>query len=335
MAVKLCRAALFAFALVSLGSCQVFQFILGSVFPSTVTLLKGQANLSSAITASEAHSFRLRSINAGGTVYVVLSGTTAADGNIMMFFDADLNSKLKVPFTLGQQLGVFADGSGQVVAGNKIFSQDLSTSSTFSSAVVSAGPGLGVDGFLAGNVSPVDVIINSAGPSLTLQYQTFTDPVTASQTLSTPVVVTLSANPSNSNLQILAVLDDGNPTGNVVVVMGTQRNNGNQPPGTSYFLTIAKTAFASGGVPTNLEDTAPHRDGLEPTSFGFEDGKIIAYDTASSGYVRIDPATADTVGSFYSHIDPQDVLFSYPPSSGSFYTFDPNSRVLSKYSKWW
>ena len=286
------RAWLLCATVLLLGSCNVLEVIFGSVFPGTVTLLKAQQNLSGAITVNDDSGlFTLRAFTAGASAYVVLSGTTAADGNVMFFYDGDLNGLVKKVTLGGTQTsyGVFADSTGQVVAGTELFSSDLSTVAPFvGGADVRSGPGVGVDAFYSSASSTIFQVV-SFGTSSMFQYDTWPgtfSPATGAAT--GPVSVPLSTNPSTS-LQVEAVLDDGSPGGNAVIVVGPGFVNGNQPPGTSYFLTIAKSSFGAGSVPANLVDTAPHRDGLDPDSFGFEDGKILAYDTSSSSYVAIDP----------------------------------------------
>jgi hypothetical protein len=339
MAMRLLRAALLSVALLPLGSCSFFQFLLGSVFPSTVTLLKAQVDLSSRISSDDSHSFSIRIVASAGKDYVVLSGTTGVQGNVVMFFDTDLNLVTRLTTLLIDHFAVFADSTGKVLAGNTLFVPGLASSSLMNTAKVLASNGVGVDGFYAATAPPSDVIFQSQGSSPSFTYQTFSDPLTASQNPSAQISVTLSATP-NSNFEMRAVLDDGTPNGNAIVVMVAPNgsNNNSSSPGTSYFLTIPKTAFTSPTttVAANLVDTAPHRDGLDPNSFGYADGHVIAYDTTIASFVLIDPAAPATVGkSFYSHVDPSEVQFAYPVSSGFYYTYDPSSRALSKYVKWW
>jgi hypothetical protein len=336
VAVKLVRIAFLCCVLLSLAACPVFQFLLGSVFPSTVTLLKAQVNLSSVITSDQADGFVIRVVRSAGKDYVCLSGVLGSQGNVMMFFDSDLNLLMTVPTSFTEGFGVFADSSGQVVGGNTLFGPGLAGSTLFTNIQVLPSATVGVDGFpvVDPTVTPSDVTILSQGTSSTLSYQVFTDPLAVGQTLGGTTPVLLSA--SGVSLQVRAVLNDGSLSGNVFVVLAEPSSNDSSRPTKSYFLTIPKTSFITPNVVApNLVDTAPHRDGLDPNSFGYADGHLIAYDTTIASYVLIDPSSGTTVGSFYSHVDPAQVLFAYPASGGFFYTFDPDSIALSKYAKWW
>jgi hypothetical protein len=60
----------------------------------------------------------------------------------------------------------------------------------------------------------------------------------------------------------------------------------------------------------------------------------MAYDKGSSRYVRIDPANASTQKSLYS-TSPSNTRFAYRIGGGEFYTFNTDSRILTKYVAWW
>jgi hypothetical protein len=151
-------------------------------------------------------------------------------------------------------------------------------------------------------------------------------------TVQTGSTATLSA--SMSNLSINAVFDDGNPAGNVILVI-SQSGSTNNDSVTGYFVTIPKTAFTAGPFPMTPLDSAPHRDNLSKESFGFANGSVFAYDTKSSSYIRINPADASIQSSFYSGSKNQQPRVAYRVSGGSFYSFDTNTRILTKYTAWW
>jgi hypothetical protein len=325
-AARTARYCLVLFAVLTLGSCQVLEFVFGSVFPSTTVLIKGQASLAAQIPSANNTPFSVRVIETGGFGYVVVIGTLTDTGITAFFFDLNLNPK--ATYTGLAANGVGVDSNGLIALGSTLLNPDLSPNGTMPApSSLGSDSSAGVDTFAtaaAGN--------NLAGWSLsgaTFGYSGFNSSW-AGVAVAPPV---LSA--TMSSLQIDAVLDDGGA--NVVLVIspssgnGNNGNNGNNV--TAYFLTVPKATFPSGL--TNLLDTAPHRDNLDGRSFGFAQTSVFAYDLGSNSYVRIDPATASTQASFYSGTDPSNVQFAYRVSGGSFYGYDSKTRQLTKYSAWW
>jgi hypothetical protein len=307
-----------------LGSCGVLQFIFGSVFPSTLTLAKAHADLSGQIDAGYGSSFRVRVVETGGYGYVVITGQLPTTGNSMFFYDLDLNLKLSLTGpTAPAGTGVMADASGKINAGGTLLNADLSTTGSAGIVVNVNGNG-GNDGFVANGRNVTNIYCPSSN---TLYYMHYASDWTGGT--SPAPLPTLSS--SIFNLQVDAILDDGNSLGNVVLVIGQSGSGDNV---TRYFVTIPKSDFTS-TVPPGLLDLAPHRDNLERDSLGFANGSIFAYDKSSFSYVRINPADASAQSSFYSSVRPQETRFAYRVSGGSFYEFDAKSRVLTKYAAWW
>lgn len=323
---RLFRIALVCLALLFLGSCGVLQYIFGSIFPSTLTLAKAQADLSGLIEPDFGNSFSVRVVETGVYGYVVIAGSTPMNGNVMYFYDLDLNPKLTLTSPTLTGTGVMSDVNGQIKAGNILLNADLSSPVTQSSVV-------GGNAGIAGNDGVVFSTLNNLtnfycpGSSFTLSYTSYLSTWTTG-TLYTPVLSSIM-----SNLQVNAVLDDGNPTGNVILVFGQSGSSGDV---TRYFVTLNKTDLVPPGIfPTSPLDSAPHRDNINSESLGFAQGSIMAFDSKSSSYVRINPADGSTQSSFYTGTRSQQPRFAYRVSGGSFYGFDTRTRILTKYSAWW
>jgi hypothetical protein len=328
LAARTARYCLVLLAVLSLGSCQVLQFVFGSVFPSTTVLIKGQASLAAQIPSTNNTPFSVRVIETGGFGYVVVIGTLTDTGITAFFFDLNLNPKATYTGLAGNGVGV--DSNGLIVVGSLLLNPDLTPHLSGSIAPVSLGSdeSAGVDTFeiaVAGN--------NLAGWSMsgaTFNYAVYNN-AWANQANTGP----LPLSGTISSLQIDAVLDDGGANVILVVSPSTGGNNGNNGNNvTAYFLTVAKATFSYSTL-NLLLDSSPHRDNMEGRSFGFAQGSIFAYDVGSSSYVRIDPATASTQASFYSGNDPSNVQFAYRVSGGSFYGYDSKTRQLTMYSAWW
>ena len=327
MAVKALRAAAVLTAVLSLGSCEVLALLFSSVFPASATLLKAQADLSGPIPSNSGNLFSVRVVESPPYGYVVVARYTASTGNTEFFYDLDLNPAKTLTGLTGS--GVTADLSGKILAGNQILkAADLSTLGTASTTVNSNVGFQGNDGFITTTSNPNVVNLSMAAGS-TISYT----PCPASWGTASPVTSSPLSN-TLSNLQIRAVLDDGLQTGNVVLVFGPPSSGDTT---TCYFLTITKSQFTTSpsGIAALLLDSAPHRDGLETNTLGFAQGSVFAYEKSSSSFVRIDPATGSTQSTFSSQTDLSSVRFAYRASGGSFYSFDTNTRVLTKYTAWW
>jgi hypothetical protein len=332
MAIKLFRIVLVSLALALLGSCSVLQFIFGSVFPATLTLTKAQADLSNLIGAGNGSSFSIRVVEAGSKGYVVVEGSVQGAAKSIFVYDLDLKLKLSLTgATAPLGIGVMADANGQIRAGGALYSPDLLTSAV-GGPVINGNFGSGNDGFLLNNPpveNAVNISINTTVNPNTLDF----DHYHADWTLSDHHSVAISA--SLTSLQIDAVLDDGNPSGKVIFVISQSNSGGNGDNVTRYFVTIAKSDMAAGTVPLDLVDTAPRKGNLKGGTIGFADGNIFAFDNKTSSLVRIDPADLSTRESLALGNNKNELRYAYSISGGTFYSFDTNSLILTKYVAWW
>jgi|GEM_PF-2705404 len=332
MAIRLFRVVVVSLAVLLLGSCNVLQYIFGSVFPSTMTLAKAQVDLSKLIPASNNGSTYLRLVETGGYGYVVVVSSPQQSTPSMFFYDLDLNPiKSFTGANAPASSGIMVDVNGQIMAGGTLRNPDLSIVPAGTTQPLNA-VGSGVDGFVAGSINVANISNSSSSEILTWTTYTsgWANVSSLSGTLSTGA----------SNLRINALFDDGNPAGNVIMVISQESSNGNNGNTvTGYFLKIPKSAFISAGAfpgPPPFDAPPPHRDNLDGNSFGYANGSIFAYDTKTSSYVRINPADASIQSSFSSASNNnQQPVFAYRLSGGSFYSFDTNTRILTKYTAWW
>jgi len=335
----LARAAAVGLLVLLLGSCSVFQFIFGSIFPATATLQKGQADLSGSITASDGNSYDLKVVDAGGSICVVLVGTPGGASTSTAFvYDSGLTLKRTLTGLTGN--GVMFDGfTNQILVGGvELNPSDFSMAATQPPAGFAfyggSGNG-GIDGFFSstglGNVGGLSIALGSSG-----LYSEYFNATWNSAAHTAPPTYPPVLSATITNVALDAILDDGNPAGNVVLALSPPNSNSNNSTVTTYFLTLSKASFVSSApAQAGLLDTAPHRDGLETNTFGFAQGSIVAWDKSAASWVRIDPVTMATTASFYSAADPSHFRFAFPVSGGTFYQFDPTSRVITEYAAWW
>jgi hypothetical protein len=333
MAIRILKTLVLSLAVLLLGSCDVLQYIFGSVFPSTLTLVKAQADLSGMIDAAYSGSFNIRVVESGTYGYVVVSGSNPTTGvNSMFFYDLDLNLRLDLS---GAQApagtGVMAGANpGEIAAGMAIYDSKLSPiGGNPGDVTLNSTSGAGNDGFVIDNsgTNTNAVNISVTGNTLTFtHYQPtwgFLDPH------NTVLSASLSA------LELDAVFDDGDPSGNVIFVVSQP---GSSDSGTRYFVSESKLAMSAGTVPANPLDTVPpppHRDNLRRDSLGFANGSIFGYDKSASSFVRINPVDASTQESLSLGDSKDKVTYAYRLSGGSFYSFDTNTRILTELVPWW
>jgi hypothetical protein len=318
-------------AVLSLGSCGVLNYIFGSVFPATAMLAKAQADLSGAIAPGNGSSYHVRVVETGGYGYVVVIGNQSS-GSIAYVYDLDLNLLATIPNLTGN--GVTVDATGKIALGNILLTPGTLAQSpnispnvgavSINSINTNSGDAGGVDGFI--------IVVTGAKELITqLSFNTtypnalggwFYD--TGWNQLSSAQSFTLCS----GGLQASAVLDDGVPADNLIVVLRTPGDGGNNT--TCYFIPVVKLGLTGGTA-----QSSPSRSDLEPSSFGFANGCIMAYDLSSASFVRINPADGSTQSSLYSATDPKNVTFAYRVNGGSFYGFDQTSRILTKYATWW
>ncbi len=329
MAIRLFRIVVLILAVLLLGSCNVLQFIFGSVFPATLALVKAQTDLSKLIPANNNGSTYLRLAEVGGHSYVIITGSPSPSKYFAYFYDSDLNlTKSLTGASAPLGTGVMVDASSLIAVGNKLFNTaDLSLATAIPATVYAQGNS-GTDGFVYSGSNYIGIIISSPPATNTLTYSFLAgDWSSGSQTTKT-----LSAN--TFGLQLNAVFDDG--AGNVIMVISQGSSGGNNNDTVNaHFVTVPKSAF-TGTFPTNPYDSAPQRDNLVSESFGFANGSIFAYDSKASSLVRINPADASTQNSLpLGSNNKGQVKYAYSLSGGTFYTFDTDARILTKYVAWW
>ena len=329
MAIRLFRVVVVSLAVLVLGSCDVLQYVFGSVFPSTLTLIKDQADLSGMIAASNSGSTYLRLVETGGYGYVIVTGSPSPSEYFAFFYDLNLKLVKSLTGTSAPQgTGVMVDAGGRIAVGNEFFNPaDLSFAGNNSATVYAQGNS-GTDGVLSNGQNVIGIFVNPSSSNM-LSYTYYAAAWTGGST-PTPLP-TLSS--STFGLQVNAVFDDG--AGNVIMVISQGSSGGNNDTVNARFVTVPESAF-TGTFPTNAFDSAPQRNNLVSGSFGFADGSLFAYDNKASSLVRIRLSDAGTQNSLpLNNNNISKVRYVYRLSGGAFYTFDTDSRMLTKYVAWW
>ena len=335
------RLAALGAMVLSLAACDAAVFVLDSVFPATTTLQSGRADLSGVIGSGEGDSFKLRVVEGATKTWVVLMSTGGSGTGGARAYIYDTSLTLLKSLTGKLSNGVVFDGSGVmydgindlVMIGNvELEPADLSVSSTQPPSgftLPGVGGNAGVDGFFSRtdgyNVTDIGIEQGTSNLDSTVYNGTW-------NSLARPASYPPTLSSASGGYTLQAVLDDGRSMGTVYLAISKQDNEV-----TLYFVNLAKTAFSSLGGADTL-DSAPHRDNLQFKSLGFAQGCITGLDSVTNSFVRIDPETMATKGSFYSPSGPgnsSSIRYAYRTDGGSFYSWDPNTRVITELTAWW
>jgi hypothetical protein len=332
-AVGVLRAAAVLASALALGSCNVLQFIFGSVFPTTLTLIQSRVDLSSKITADYRSSYVLRVVEAGAYGYVVLT-PTGSSGALFPIFFMDLDLNLKKTLTGATSGGVALDGfTGDIVVGNQVLNpSDLTLVATMPYDSYRAQGTQGPDGFYSPTPGRNVANVSMSYGGNTLGFDNFD--ASWNRTTASPGPALSS---TQKNLFVSAVLeDDSRPADPVILAV----NPGGVPYPTTYFVSVHRDYFdtSSYAGAAGLLDSAPHRDNLLANTIGLSSGRIIGWDFSLQSFVSLDPATLETTGSFYApgnRDSSTQIRYAYRVSGGSFYSFDPQTCVVTEYKAWW
>jgi hypothetical protein len=117
----------------ALGSCTLVDFALSSTFPAAATRMTARRDLSILVSSSDASSFSMGDVTAGGREYVILSSGLQSDGTRLIIMDTGLTILLTLtsrdPAGWGGLLGnapARLDATGQILIGNVAFPTNAS-----------------------------------------------------------------------------------------------------------------------------------------------------------------------------------------------------------------
>jgi hypothetical protein len=334
----LVRALLCLSCLLALGSC---GFLLGTVFPEDLTQVSARIDLSGKIPREAANSFALSAVTADGVDYVVLASNLARDGIDVFFMDRQLNvisvysyDELNEPYvsTEGPQGNLaMVDCNSLIVVGNRWFqpSKDGFTLLTQPSATVGVSPwNLG---FAAPSLNRnIDNLSMSSGYSI--NYSVWAGDWSSRSTPPTAIDVSTDTNKkynlvglfSDPALQaaILVLHDESAPYDDYFVLPWTEFSPSLTGPllnnySASHFTIIRTeqnvTGYAQSGI-----------IGFSPSGGDQRSGEMVRFDL--SGNKTSDSLRVNKL---------QDVQNAYLISGGCYYSYNRETRVVTKINAWW
>jgi hypothetical protein len=132
-----------------------------------------------------------------------------------------------------------------------------------------------------------------------------------------------------------AFADPGDDAGNTALLVFEDLASS-----TDYFVQVPKVPDLAGGWPalpilSNPQYPQFKKANLDGSSISVTAQGFVGYDNSTQSWIRFLPSAPDTVQSLYvgNHDSSQGVAFSY--GGDYFCTFDPATRALTRYEKWW
>jgi hypothetical protein len=319
----------------ALGSCQLVGFALASTFPAAATQMTAWRSLSSLISASEASSFSISDVTAGGREYVILSSGLPTGGVRLIIMDAGLDIILTLTAQdiagLGGSLDsapAKLDAMGRVLVGNVLFSANAS-GLVFPPAIFPVPQGAGFQSPVGGSCNFISFSAFGNSFSYTQYYDTWlftgtwTFPVRA-----LPAV--------NTNFSVHAVFSDPDPSRQIALFVLSDAGDS-----LDHYLVVPLADLNGGFLSFPLQDFYEvfTRPSGNPDLLGYSNGGLIRFvpggsNPGAGAFVRSDLSGADQPNQLpYFNLPAMREAFS--PSGGAYFNFDLDTRIVTRLTAWW
>jgi hypothetical protein len=328
-----------------LVSCDIL--FVGS-FSSDLAQATARIDLSSSISAADGGSFTLSVIRSGKFEYVLLFSSLSFDGSLPHLLVLSPELKLKNSYSLNDidaATGTVPSFSGNAaiahLADGNVVIGNLQTTPSDS--------GLALDQKLT--VAPVQLsrwAIEGPQPSyLTwsnffldysqqLSYFEYAGDWNSPRTSKSHFV----SSPGNTRYDLEGVFTDPEDSLNNGALMVFAESNTQQEA--FHFIQVPKNAdfinqFAGPPIMENPAYTGTQfvKNNLEHGTICMTSDSIIGYDPNAQSLVRFTPANPGGEARLRIPNRPKDMLLSFSFSGGYYCTWDPVTRILTRYERWW
>jgi hypothetical protein len=331
------RCALLLSACVALGACQLFQWALSSTFPAAATQETARRDLASFITASDAPSFVMSDVTAGGKEYVVLSSPLTTNGVRLIIMDADLNTLLT--FTaqdlagLGASVGPAPAKVGAFNMGIYLEVGDLFFATGAAGLVLPpiVNPVPHGAGFLltvSGNFNFQEFSCAGNGFS----YTKYSDTWGAVGNNTFPI---LTSPVTNTSFSLSAFFTDPDPARQWTLFVFSDANTGLDR---YYIFPMNDFNSVSPAFPLQSSYEVFTKPATNPEFLGYANGAFIRFVPSGSGSSGAFVAT-DLTGADHStqlpYFNLPDIRVAYSPSGKSYFVFDRGTRTVTRMAAWW
>jgi hypothetical protein len=343
---RILRAAAMAVILLAvLTSC---DFLFMGVFPATVGQATARIDLSSYISAADAPFFHLSVVKSSQREYVILVSDTSFDSTLPHLLVLSSELSLQNRWTLDELVAYPTDGvsfqgtgtmleleDGTIVIGNIVATP---TTSGLSLASKASGASPYPDGWvIEGNPASYPAWSNfwtSGSYPETLFYYEYSTWTTA------PTLRSTSVTTGSSSYEINGVFTDPEDSLSSTAVLAFS-THGSGSDNLTYFLQTTKTDIQNSfSARVIMEDSAYSgslvtKTGLESESIHATSDGIVAFNDKTRSWMFFTLSDPTAEKSLHVGDRPEGELSAFSFSSGFFCTFDPATRILTRYEKWW
>ena len=334
MVTKAVRLGLLLGLILALSACAFYL----SAFPMSLTQVLATKNLSTLLVGGTGNNYRPFVVTSGSQDFVILAcNIPGLDPRIIVMdsglneitsytntelngFASTLSSGIIMSFSGSW---VMADGSGNIVAGNLVFTPPFTE--TAATSYLPDNNGLNFPSFtsVAGGDDYINFSTNSSG-QLTYTDVTSPSPWSGGTYIQFPVALG-GASGIQYNSQGAFNVNDSQ----VVLVFNTNSSS------STYFVSVPLAAFPNPGTIFSSSHPSTAISNLESSSIGFAGNCLVAYSYDSQTLNRYDLSFNLIDQVTFSQLHNEQLMFSYRQSGGFFVTFDPSTLQLTKYATWW
>jgi hypothetical protein len=326
-----------AVLLLSLASCGT---VITGVFFNDLGQMSAQVDLSGDIAAADGASFRLAILKLLGTEYVLLFSSDSFDPSRTHLFVLSPTLAVQNRFTMND-IVTTVPPAGASFVGDAAVTRLLDNTIIIGNIVASAAPtGLLLTSKLPGSASLRNsiAIVGPSPGSITLtgfssdqSGMMHYDVYDASWSrIGSP------SHAAGLRAWIRGVFTDpGDDRGNTALLVFEDTS-----ASIDYFVEVPKVPDLAGGWPAADILSNPlypqfRKSNLDGSSISVTAQGIVGYDWSSQSWIRFLPTAPASVSSMYvgQHSGTEKVTFSY--DGGYYCTFDPVTRVLARFEKWW
>jgi hypothetical protein len=323
---------IFAALLLPLSSCDI---LFNGVFPSDIGQATARTDLSNDIPAGEAPSFNLFVITSGGEEFVLLFSSLGFDSshpyliimdpelkkqNVYSFDDLSNLDPVGFPFS-----GSYAmrDVAGNIMIGNIQFKASSGGLVPFKKFTTPALWGPSVSGGPSHLWNEANFRVNGSN----LEYDEYDSGwITTASPFSWPMGA------PSSSLQLRGIFTDpDSSSASDVLVFADDASS------RYYFLRVSKDDVDTNPATSVFDSSkAPVvKKNLDGNSISYTRDGMAAYEYETRSWIRFSLDSADTVDSMYVGERTNNLRTAFSISGDYYCTWDPKSRVLTRYEKWW
>ena len=337
------RARFLAIVLVTVAALFGCDYLFNGAFPGSVSQMTARIDLSSEISAPDATTFSLSVLRSGNTEYVLLYSSSGFDGSKNHLYVLTPSLTVQNRFTMDDISAL--SPPGMPLKGDAAFTHRYDGKIVIGNLQASPNTnGLSLDGKLEPPDNPVSVQMRNVaimGPSTAsvtwadfntdgsgnLTFRQYANDWSSSFPQGHPVgrnyyLRDVFTNPEDDQANTaLLVFDDGMNNTTYFLPVPKDPDMVNAFPGPALFDNPAYTSFSMTDLDTkHIYATA--------------DG-IVAFEYRTHSLIHFTPTTIASPTAIHMGVISDALVMAFSFSGGYYCVWDPATRTLTRYEKWW